>query len=161
MKAQEINQYFGLNTKDSRASLPIGFSPEGYNMDYSIRGVAKTRGGLLKFNSAALGYNAMRIHDYYKPSTKTHTFLGNGGTEVFKLSNVGVKTTVGSGLTSGEIFDFINFQDTCYMSNGVDDPKKYDGTNFYNWGLVAPTTAITYNADTAGSLTGVYSYVYT
>lgn len=161
MPYTEIKEYFGLDTKNSRASLPIGFSPEGHDIDLSIRGVAKTRGGQLKFNAVALGYNDERIFDFYQPSTNTHKFLGNGGTEVFTLSATGVKTTIGTGFTADETFDFIGFKNTVYMSNGVDEPKKWDGTTFSKWGITKPATAITFAAAGAGVLTGDYMYAYT
>lgn len=41
----EINEYFGLNTKQSRAKLALGFSSELHDIDLSDPGVAQTRGG--------------------------------------------------------------------------------------------------------------------
>lgn len=160
-KTLEMTEYFGLNSKTSEASLPWGFSRDLHDIDLSLPGVAQTRGGFVKLTQAALGYKAFRIHDFYKPSVQNHFFLGNGGSEVFKLSVLGVKSVVGSGLATNQIVDFLNYKNTCFYCNGVDSPKATDGFTQRNWGIVGPTTAPSVAPNGAGVLTGSYTYVVT
>jgi hypothetical protein len=161
----EIDSYYGLNTKLSRAKLPPGFSPDTtgfHDVDLSQPGVAKTRGGSVTINKDhLLAYAPVRIFDYYKPSTNTHTIIGNGGTKVYTMTLLGVPTDIGSGFTDGEVMDFLNYKDSVYYSNGVDPGRVWDGTTERLWGIVAPTSANTFAADSAGGLTGDYQYAYT
>lgn len=161
----EISTYYGLNTKLSKAKLIPGYSSDTigfHDIDLSQPGVAKTRGGSVTINpNHLLAFAPLRIADYFKPSLNTHTIIGNGGTKVFTMSLLGVPTNIGSGYTSGEIMDFLNYKDDIYYSNGVDPGHVWDGTTERLWGIVAPTTAPTFAADSGGGLTGVYQYCYT
>jgi hypothetical protein len=161
----EINTYYGLNTKQSRAKLHPGFSPDTvtfHDIDLSVPGVAKTRGGSTTINPLSLlAYAPKRIFDYYKPSTNAHIIIGNGGDEVFTMTVTGTKTVVGTGYTVGEIMDFVNYKDNVYYSNGTDAGRTFNGTSERLWGIVKPVSANTFAADTAGALTGAYQYTYT
>lgn len=63
--------------------------------------------------------------------------------------------------TSAEPFDFVNSNNTCYMGNST-DMKKFDGTNFWNWGFAAPAAApsVTLVAGTA-NVYASWCYLYT
>lgn len=160
----EYRQFYGLCTKPSRAVMPIGFSDFLHDIDLSVPGIARTRGGCTKFTSSQLGYNAKRLFDYYVPSSRTHVFLGNGGTKVFKLAANGTKTEIGSGFDSGLVFDFVSFKNTAYMSNGAagsaNEPKAYYApTNtFRKWGMDAPSSAPVVATSGGGGLSGDYLY---
>lgn len=69
-------------------------------------------------------------------------------------------TSLYSGLTDTD-GDFTNVRDIVIFTNGTDNPVRYDGTNAYQLGIEAPTSAPTVSSAGAGSLTGDYSYVYT
>lgn len=163
----EYRQFYGLCTKPSRAAMPMGFSDFIHDVDLSVPGIARTRGGNIKFTASQLGYNAKRIFDYYIPLTKMHVFLGNGGTKVFKLVANGVKTEIGTGFDTGLVFDFVSLKNTAYMSNGAagaaNEPKAYyDPTaTFRKWGINKPSSAPTVSASGGGGLTGDYLYAIT
>ena len=63
--------------------------------------------------------------------------------------------------SSSEPFDFVNSNNTVYMGNGT-DMKKYDGTNFWNWGITGPAAQPT-TVLAAGTLNcfASFCYVYT
>ena len=154
----EINTWYGLNTKTSKANLDLGFSSALKNMDLSIPGVAKTTGGHERFTASQLGANVDRIHEFYRPTDQVTYFLIGLSTKIAKLSTSGVKTDIITGLTAGSIPDFINYKNNCYVSNGDDEGKVIDGTNGRKWGILAPSTNPSTAAGGGGALTGTYLY---
>jgi len=79
MKPIEINQFFGLASKPSKAKLPIGFSHSSANfhdIDLSTPGQAKVRGGLDTLATVSGNPTVRRIHDWYKPSTNAFATPG-------------------------------------------------------------------------------------
>jgi len=80
----EINEYFGLNTKQSVAKLLPGFSAELNDMDLSEPGIAKTRRGSLRINAdpttfgnGALELNGVGTQDYASiPDSSDFDFSG-------------------------------------------------------------------------------------
>lgn len=160
----EIKEYFGLNTKTSRAKLYPGFSPDVdsfYNIDLSTPGVAKPRGGSVAINSAALSYSPSRIHDGFRPANGEHKLFVSGGTVVTLMDHDGTNSDIGTGFTDGEVFDFLNFLNYVFYSNGVDEPKCYDWTSERKWGITGPVSANTFAADSGTGLTGDYYYRFT
>src|SRR6266850_728106 len=63
--------------------------------------------------------------------------------------------------TTSEPFDFVVSNNTCYMGNGT-DMKKFDGTNFWKWGITSPsvTPTLTFAAGTA-NIYASWNYLYT
>ena len=160
-KKIEILEWYGLNSKTSEAALPLGYSSSMYNMDLSIPGIAKTIGGSTKFTLSSLGANVNRFFDFYRASDQTHYFLiGLANGKVSKLDSAGVKTDLITGLTSGEIHDFVQFKNTCYFGNGTDQNKATDGSaaGSRRWGIAAPGTNPSAANGAAGVLTGTYKY---
>lgn len=168
----EINSYFGLNSKTSKAKLLPGFSSDPdtfHDIDLSTPGMARTRGGSLTVKD--MGYDIKRIHDWYVPAVDNHYIVTNGGTKVSVVNQSFVNLGEDLGFTDGYVFDFLNYGDSLYYGNGVDtnriarinqslgDPS-YGLPEFRNWGIVAPATKPTC-ALTAGTMDGVYQYVYT
>lgn len=160
-KSTEITEWYGLNTKTSKAVTPLGFSSDLRNMDLSIPGVAKTAGGTTDFTANTLGFDGVRIHDFYQPSTTTHFFLVQGGTKIVKLSSVGVDTDLVTGLTADEISDFVNFKNECFTGNGTDEGKVIDGTSSRKWGIDPPGSVASLASGAAGTPNGTYQYFVT
>lgn len=63
-----------------------------------------------------------------------------------------------SGLTAGVIPDVIVARGWMCFSDGVTTPQKYDMTNVFRWGIVAPATAPTLAAGAAGLPNGTYRF---
>lgn len=157
----EITKWYGLNTKTSQASTPIGFSNNLRNIDLSIPGVARTRGGSVQHTASQMGFDAVRQHDFYRPADATHYHLVQGGTKVCKISAAGAKTDLITGLTADEIADFVNFKNECFISNGEDEGKVTDGTTSRKWGITAPGSVASLASGAAGVPNGTYSYYVT
>lgn len=67
----------------------------------------------------------------------------------------------GSGLSTSAVWTSAVYNRRLFMGNGTDNLKRYDGTNFYNWLIAAPTAAPTLADGGAGSLSaGIYQYAY-
>lgn len=161
MKAIEISDYFGLNSKTSKARLPIGFSSSSDNLhdvDLSVPGQAKVRGGIDTLATLSGGPTVRRIHDFYKPSANTHTAILNAGTKVYTMDDAGTTAELDTGFTNDEIMDFLNYGNQLFYSNGEDTPRISDGSTCRNWGIVAPSTAPTFAADSGTGITGDYMY---
>jgi hypothetical protein len=65
-----------------------------------------------------------------------------GGTsKVYKMAlGIDASAVLLTTSASAEPFDFVVSNNTCYMGNGS-NMYKYDGTNFWLWGIVAPALA--------------------
>jgi hypothetical protein len=164
VKPIEIGQYFGINSKTSKAKLPIGFSQSTANchdVDLSKPGVAKTRGGVTTLTTLSGNPFVRRIHDFYLPSANTHTAIINAGTKVYTMNDAGTTAEIDTGFTTGEVMDFLNYRNNLYYSNGVDAGRVYNGTTSRKWGIVAPVAANTFAALSGTGLTGAYYYKFT
>lgn len=88
--------------------------------------------------------------------------ISGGLAKIYKME-IGVDASAVLLFTSAsaEPFDFVNSNNTCYMGNGV-EMKKFDGTNFWNWGIVSPAAApsVTLVAGTA-NVYASWCYLYT
>lgn len=160
----QIVEFLGLNTKQSRAKLYPGFSPDTdtfHDIDLSTPGVAKVRGGFDAINASPLAYTPTRIHDGFRPSNGEHKLFISGGTVVTVMDHDGTNSNIGTGFTDGEVFDYLNFLNYVFYSNGVDEPKCYDWTSQRKWGITAPAAANTFAADSGTGLTGDYYYRFT
>lgn len=67
-------------------------------------------------------------------------------------------TVILSGLTSNTTPDVIVVHGWLCVVNGKDTPRKYDGANWYQWGITAPVSAPTGSGGAAGSPNGTYNF---
>lgn len=160
----DFTDYTEPFTADSATKLLLHF--EGDDQQTTTTDSSGTSKAITLHNGAKLHVGLLTfapnsIADFYKPTTDAHIIIGSGGTKVFTMESSGRWKTVGSGLTSAAVMDFLNYGDKVLMSNAEDAGKAYDGTTFRNWGIVKPANAPTVAAGVAGSLSGTYSYVYT
>lgn len=163
MRTIEINQYFGLNSKTSKSKLPLGFSQSidnFHDIDLSTPGVAKVRGGIDTLLTLSGNPTIRRIHDWYRPSNDTHYGIIGAGTKVYTFDTAGTTAEIDSGLTNDEVLDFINYGNQLFYGNGEDDNRIYNGTSSRKWGITAPASANTFDADSGTGLTGTFSYKY-
>ena len=162
----EINSFLGLNSKKSKAKLEPGFSSSSekfFNIDLSTPGEAKTRGG--SDTVQTLGYVIRHIHDWFVAYLNSHYIAIAGGTKVSILDQNHAILDEDTGFTDGEIFDFLNYGDELFYSNGVDEPRIASiissAPAFRKWGITKPSSANTFAADSGTGLTGTYLYKYT
>lgn len=93
------------------------------------------------------------------PSTSELLVHAANGT-LYSVAQTGAHTALDSGwgTTRGK---FLSAQDVAIYANGVQRPVAYDGTNVYDLGIAAPTTAPVASVSGVGTLDGTYDYVYT
>ena len=160
---QEINRWFGLNSKQSRSKLAPGFSPSSdsfFNMDLSVPGRTKPRGGSVLYASLS-GNIPTRLFNYYNGSSGVNCMLASAGAKLFQITTGKVVSTLSSGFTAGWVGDFLNYGTEAFITSPTDTPQIYNGTTLRNWGIIGPTAANTYGADSGTGLTGAYQYKFT
>lgn len=152
----------GLNSKFERALLLDNESPDCMNVIFD-NGAVETRSGTSYANTAAIGSYAIdglyTRHDNTGAETMVAFSKGSMwylGTTTFitiassqSLYTTGVR--VGASESEGYIF----------VGNGYVGPYKYNGTEFTQHGIYAPTATATAASQSTGGLTGDYRYVYT
>lgn len=67
-------------------------------------------------------------------------------------------TAVLTGLTPGAMPDLAVVEGWLLLCNGIDQPKKWDMTNWRRWGIAAPAGTPTVTVDAAGSPSGTYRF---
>jgi len=161
MKAIEISSFYGLNSKTSKAKLPLGFSQSSDNfhdIDLSTPGRARVRGGIDTIATISGNPTIRRIHDWYKPSNDTHTTIIGAGTKIYSMTDAGVTAEIDTGLTNDLVPDFLNFRNELFYANGTDNPKIYNGSSARRWGIAKPSAANTFAANSGTGLTGTFKY---
>lgn len=130
--ASYTKPYLGVNLRESEEKLRDGESRLMQNCEYY--GGVRIRRGSQRINSSTLG--AYRILGgtkyYYGGTTPTGKRLIAYNTNISVLSDVGTETILTSGMTSDQdtYFRTWSITDDCYISNGSDVLRKYDGTTF-------------------------------
>jgi hypothetical protein len=110
---------------------------------------------LLQPNQAQVYQNIDHQSGSLRP-IKGHTIDTNGVDKYFTWYNY--KNEYVSSTTEAS---FVEFKDTMYYTQLNSYPVSYDGTNTYRLGIVAPSTIVSPARNTAGNLSGTYTYVYT
>lgn len=157
----EIKRYLGLNSRQTRSELTPGFSPSSghfYNMDLSVPGRARVRGGSVAFVDLS-GDVPTRLFNYYNCVARTNSMLVSAGTKLYEVDTAGNASTIATGFTDGWVGDFLNYGSEAFIAG--DSPKIYNGTTVRKWGIAGPAAANTYGADSGTGLTGTYQYKYT
>jgi hypothetical protein len=162
----EINTFFGLISKQSKAKLPLGASSSSdtfHDIDLSKPGQANTRGGSVSQKN--VGYIPKRLWDWYVPANDTHYPISQGGTKVTVLDQSFNILNEDTGFTDGSIFDFLNYGDELFYSNETDGNRiasiVSSSPAFRKWGITKPSSANTFAADSGTGLTGTFLYKYT
>ena len=123
------------------------------NLRLDENGVAKTRDGSTVLDSSLSTY----IHKMIEQSGYRYNFAS---TIIYRNT-----TSLATGLTdakwSAMLYNSFNATtENVFALNGT-DRKRIEGTSVYEWGVAAPTGAITLSGASSGNLTGDYNAVYT
>lgn len=122
----------GINLRESEENLKGGESRLMQNCEY-YGGVRIRRGSTVLNGSSFGSYKILGGHKYYyggtSPTSKRLIAYNN---RISSVSDVGVETVLTSGMTAGlnTYFSTWSITDSCYVSNGTDTLRKYDGTTF-------------------------------
>lgn len=122
----------GINLRESEENLKGGESRLMQNCEYY--GGTRIRRGSTVLNGSSLGaYRLLGGHKYYyggtSPTSKRLVAYHNA---ISVVSNLGAETNLTTGMTAGlrTYFSTWSITDSCYISNGSDTLRKYDGTTF-------------------------------
>lgn len=128
---------------------------EMLNITYDIPAARCKREGYIKVYDNSLGdYSIDGMFTYDPRSGNPQELVWYNG-KVYKEID-GALIEILSGLTKGRV-SAVQLNDQLFFINGT-DKKRYDGTNFFPWGVAAPTTGPSVAAGTSGQLTGTYYY---
>lgn len=122
----------GINLRESEENLKGGESRLMQNCEYY--GGVRIRRGSTALNGSSFGaYKILGGHKYYyggvTPASKRLIAYNN---KISVVSDVGVETNLTTGMTAGlnTYFTTWSITDSCYISNGTDTLRKYNGTAF-------------------------------
>lgn len=123
---------YGVNLRESEENLKGGESRLMQNCEYY--GGTRIRRGSIALNGSSLGaYKILGGHKYYYGGvTPTGKRLVAYNNTISVVSDVGTETVLTTGMTAGLNTHFTTWSitDSCYISNGTDTLRKYDGTTF-------------------------------
>lgn len=168
------NQWGTLNTKypvDSKYISQDELTQGSKNFDTSEKGVITKRLDYVPYNPTFL---ASPIKDQYEAifSNGTHHLLEVEGGRLSYSSGDGIFNTVTSGYSNNGYFEFDLYLDRVYFGNGINDPQVYDTTAVYGgvtyspvpktkvMGCEPPSSAVDFNANTAGGNVPVGGHTY-
>ena len=161
----------GIKNNTSLTSKPAVNAEQAKNGYFDRKGSFITRKGGEKYNTTAYSSKIVGLYDFRYSNNGSQKILSVAGTNIYSGSS---GTTITTGQTTGLVTDFCQYKvsselfasskDFCFIANGTDSVKKYDGTTLTNCGISAPGTALTLASSSAagGALSnGVYRVNYT
>lgn len=159
---QEVYTIGSLDTKSSKYVMADGEVLSLVNMDFVTVNAATKRAGTSLYLGATVSGRITGLYEFERLSGASY-IMASANTNLYSVTNS--FSSVKSGLTSGNIFDFVTFTDRLFAANGS-EIFKTDGTNSTNFGLPPGDTSapfgITGIYNAASSLSGVFiaSYGY-
>jgi len=155
----------GLNTKAQALNVPLHQLVQADNIVFDDYGAFKTRKGSAKLNSDSLGAAVVDGVFSYKPSTMSAQLVAvcNGRAAVATgaataFNDIASSVTV---WTANTPIEMKQQNELLFFSNGNVKPYKFNGNEFTQMGVSAPSGVLTVATNaTAGNLTGSYTWVY-
>lgn len=154
----------GKDNKFPAALIPDNESPDCANVVF-FNGACETREGAVKLNTAAAGttpFDGIYTRRANDSSETMCVFIGGhmktlGSTTFVTVPSAQSVFTIGSRVSADLAENYM------FIGNGGAGPYKWDGTNFTQHGVPAPTQTMTVASNGAGSLTSglAVSYKYT
>lgn len=156
----------GLNTKAQELALPLNQSPSMYDWVYDDYGALTLRKGYKTHNSNPIANAPFDGLFSFKPNTMSALLLAVcDGSAYVKTGAATAFNLIASSqsLFTGSIpCEIVQFQELAFLSNGDQQPYKFNGREFTRAGVSAPAQALSAACNAAGgNLNGTYTYVYT
>lgn len=132
------------------------------NCRFDKAGRVRTRKGGEKYNDTQMGSasNILGLH-HFKYGSSGSKFLEAWDEYIYSDDGT-TRTQIASGQDTSAYYSFVNFDDFCWINNGVDTMLKYDGTTVTNACLSAPSVGtFAAAAGAAGNVDGTVGYVVT
>lgn len=128
----------------NHASMPAKFSLMLQNCHVSDRkGIAKVP-GYKKITAGTVPVKLSSGFEYLKRDG-TKIIVSAGGGYIYKKNADDTLTSIATGLNTAARYSFAMMNNLCLMGNGVDAPKKYDGTTVSALGGTPPATAFKFH----------------
>jgi len=119
----------GINTFKSDFEIEDNQLVIAQNVLVERRAIIKRKGYTKLTSSPIASAPVLSLYEYYKESTGNTYLLANCDTKVVEINTSdGSVSDVVTGLTAGKVMSYATINDLVYMSNGVDDVYKWDGT---------------------------------
>jgi hypothetical protein len=153
----------GLNTKSDSVGLEPNQSPSLQNVTFDDLGAVGIRNGRALVNTAAIGTATVDgLYSYTSEGQSAYLVAACKGSYWF-LSGTTFNTIPSSQslFTAGVNAEIRQFQNLLFVSNGVQQPYKWNRSEFTRMGVSAPTATLAAATGAAGSPNGTYTYVYT
>jgi hypothetical protein len=153
----------GLNTKSDSVGLEDNQSPSLQNVTFDDLGAVGTRNGYTKVNTAAIGTATVDgLYSYTSEGQSPYLVAACNGSYWF-LSGTTFNTIPSSQslFSAGVNAEIRQFQNLLFVSNGVQQPYKWNRTEFTRMGVSAPTATLVAATGAVGNPNGTYTYVYT
>lgn len=154
----------GLNTNSTRFERRDGQCIENQNIIYPKSGGFKCRGGqqYVSVNaiptSPELVYGIEFVRTEFNVTTVKKIAFGIDGRVYDFTTNPPADITPTPIFTTGVVPDVAVIHGWLCVVDGTGTPRKWDMTNWYRWGIVAPTTAPSVAAGAAGIPNGDYRF---
>jgi hypothetical protein len=134
----------GLNTLEQHNLLNDTQCRDVNNVQGTAMGAIVKRTGLVTFASPASVLTGL----YACEATNSPFLIGAGGTSIYSINTSGTVSTIGTGLTSGKRWEWIqgpvvSGQGPLYGMNGVDTPRQWTGSGSVgNWTSTSGSVAV-------------------
>lgn len=162
--AQKLKQEFyqnlgGQNTKVSAYQTgPTEFLTIK-NFDFTTPGSLTKRPGSTLYSGATVTGRITGLYEFERLNGSSY-LIATANTNAYTVTSSSFNSFK-TGITSGNLFDFVTFVDRLFASNGAEF-FKYDGTTVTNYSL-PPGSTVGFAASLIGSgsgFTGIYVYHY-
>jgi hypothetical protein len=150
----------GINTRSYPTELSEGEFVMLKNLDpFGNLGAFVTRKGTDTWNTTLPVTAPIRGgFRFYFGTSRRQLIVVADTTVYYKEGAAGDFSTLLAGVTANRDWTFASYLDHCYMANGVDTMKRWNGTTARAAGFPAPASAPSVATGAAGVLTGAYSY---
>jgi hypothetical protein len=152
----------GLNTKSDSVGLEPNESPSLQNVTFDELGAVGVRNGRSLLNTAAIGTATVDgLYSYTAEGQSAYMVAACKGSYWF-LSGTTFNTIPSSQslFSAGVNAEIRQFQNLLFVSNGIQQPYKWNRTEFTRMGVSAPTATLAAATGAAGNPNGTYTYVY-
>lgn len=159
----EYEAAFGMDSTSPLSSMRPGYVRTAYNCNLGLVSGYIKRDGFEEKLSVPYGTVSFTSGLEYRTSAGARRIVlfTSDGELVFTTTSGGAPTVITTGLDDAARPSLIQVRDQLLFFNGSDAPKAYDGSNWKQLGITAPTNAATGAEAASGSLTALGRYIYT
>ncbi len=149
----------GLNTRVNRFLVRDDQATEVMNFFFGLGGILRVRKGSEKRTITSLGPDGIKSGVRYYPPSGPPRIVVDWRDGTYVSSDDGrTLSPLQTGLLGFVRATYVQVRDILYRADGVNEPKKYDGTFLTKWGIDPPLLAPSASGTTGGSLVPASTY---